>query len=192
MKNIAIIIILSTITLSSVLAQPLAILDSQVEWKGKAAFNAYSLSGTIELEKASLLSENGTLSEAIILINMRSIQSDNANLVQHLKSKDFFKVKRYALAQFTMDAPILLQAGVQEVQGQLQIKDISHPISFPVELVQVGEKWTLTGKMIVDRTIYGITFNSPTYFEKLKEQAIADEFELTFRLEVRQGQQVVR
>lgn len=192
MRIISILMIASLASLSSALSQPLAMLDSQIEWKGKAAFNAYALSGTLELEKATLFYQDETLSQATILIDMGSIQSENDRLVQHLKSKDFFEVKRYRLAQFTLDAPIPMKVGATEVQGQLQIKAVSHPIRFPIELVQVGEKWEMTGKMIIDRTKYGITFNSPTYFEKLKEQAIADEFELTFRLVVKQGQQAMR
>lgn len=192
MRIISILMIASLASLSSALSQPLAMLDSQIEWKGKAAFNAYALSGTLELEKATLFYQDETLSQATILIDMGSIQSENDRLVQHLKSKDFFEVKRYRLAQFTLDAPIPMKVGATEVQGQLQIKAVSHPIRFPIELVQVGEKWEMTGKMIIDRTKYGITFNSPTYFEKLKEQAIADEFELTFRLVVKQGHQAMR
>jgi hypothetical protein len=36
-----------------------------------------------------------------------------------------------------------------------------------------------------DRTAYGIKFNSPAFFEKMKEKAIADEFKLKgdFKLE---------
>ncbi|MFT5617313.1 MAG: hypothetical protein ACI85I_000529 [Arenicella sp.] len=33
---------------------------------------------------------------------------------------------------------------------------------------------------IIDRTKFGITYNSPSYFEKMKDQAIADEFTISF------------
>mgnify|MGYP000190906839 CR=1 FL=1 len=187
MKNIlSTIILFLGITLST-FAQSFTLLDSEVGWKGKAAFNAYALSGMVELNQADFQGSKEELTTAKIVMDMTTIQSDNARLIQHLKSKDFFEVKRYKEATFIMKSKLNLQEGKQEISGDLTIKDSTHPISFPVELKQEGEKWSMEGIMSIDRTQYGITFNSPTYFEKLKEQAIADEFELSFSLTI--GQQ---
>ncbi|NET33570.1 MAG: YceI family protein [Cyanothece sp. SIO1E1] len=188
MKNILSTIILSFGIILSTFAQSFTLLDSEVGWKGKAAFNAYALSGSVELEQAEFQGSKAELTIAKIVIDMTTIQSDNARLIQHLKSKDFFEVKRYEQATFVMTSKLSLQEGKQEISGDLTIKDNAHPISFPVELKQVGGQWFIEGIMSVDRTQYGITFNSPTYFEKLKEQAIADEFELSFSLTL--GQQM--
>lgn len=192
MKNIAIILVLSLIGISSASTQSFSLLSSEVEWKGKAAFNAYSLAGTVALKEAFFKGDKEALTEASILIDMRSIQSENTQLVKHLKSKDFFEVKRFQQAEFVMNSAIPLQAGTQEVEGQLKIKGISHPAVFSIDLVEEGQGWIMEGKMIIDRTKYGITFNSPTYFEKLKEQAIADEFELIFKLELSASSQAMR
>lgn len=184
MKNIVSTLILSLVIVLCTFAQPYTILDSKVGWKGKAAFNAYALSGTVQLASAEFAGSAKELSAASMLMDMRSIQSDNARLIQHLKSKDFFEVKRYKQAAFRMNSKLTLQEGKQEISGDLTIKDSTHPISFPVELKQEGGHWIIVGLMSIDRTQYGITFNSPTYFEKLKEQAIADEFELSFSLTI--------
>ncbi len=187
MKNIISTIILSFGIILSTFAQSFTLLDSEVAWKGKAAFNAYALSGTVQLEQAEFKGTNGELRVVAITMDMRSIQSDNERLVKHLKSKDFFEVMRYTQAEFTMTSKLSLQEGIQQISGNLTIKDSTHPISFPVEIKANGEQWLIVGVMSIDRTQYGITFNSPTYFEKLKDQAIADEFELSFSL--RLGQQ---
>jgi len=192
MKNIVIILVLSVIGISSASTQSFSVLSSEVGWKGKAAFNAYSLAGSVELKEAFFKGTKETLTEAKILIDMRSIRSENTQLVKHLKSKDFFEVKRFQQAQFVMNSGIPLQTGTQEVEGQLEIKGISHPIIFSMDLIREGQGWIMKGKLIIDRTKYGITFNSPTYFEKLKEQAIADEFELTFKLELAASHQAMR
>ena len=192
MKNIAIILVLSLIGTYPASTQSFSVLSSEIQWKGKAAFNAYSLAGTVALKEAFFKGNKEALTEAKILIDMRSIQSENTQLVKHLKSKDFFEVKRFQEAQFVMDSAIPLQAGTQKVEGQLEVKGISHPIVFSMDLVREGQGWIMKGKLIIDRTKYGITFNSPTYFEKLKEQAIADEFELTFKLELAASPQAMR
>ena len=41
---------------------------------------------------------------------------------------------------------------------------------------------TITFDAQLDRTAYGITYNSPSFFTKLKDQAIADEFTLKGKL----------
>ena len=41
---------------------------------------------------------------------------------------------------------------------------------------------TITFDAELDRTQYGITYNSPSLFTKLKDQAIADEFNLKGKL----------
>lgn len=187
MKNILSTVILSFGIILSTFAQSFTLLDSEVGWKGKAAFNAYALSGSVELEQAEFQGSKEELTTVKIVMDMTTIQSDNARLVQHLKSKDFFEVKRYEQASFVMNSKLTLQEGKQEISGNLSIKNSTHPITFPVELKQVGGQWFIEGIMLIDRTQYGITFNSPTYFEKLKEQAIADEFELSFSLTI--GQQ---
>lgn len=192
MKNIAITFVLSVFAISIASAQSFSVLTSEVSWKGKAAFNAYSLAGTVALEEALFEGNKEALTDARILIDMRSIQSENTQLVKHLKSKDFFEVKRFQQAQFVMNSRLPLEAGKHEVGGQLEIKGKSHPIVFSMELTEAGPNWIMKGKLIIDRTRYGITFNSPSYFEKLKEQAIADEFELTFRLELTTSQQAMR
>lgn len=192
MKNIASTILFSFVMVLSTFAQSYSLLDSEVGWKGKAAFNAYALSGAVELEGADFQGSKEELHTAKIVMDMTRIQSDNARLIQHLKSKDFFEVKRYKQATFVMKSKLNLQEGKQEISGELSIKDSTHPISFPVELKQEGGHWMIEGIMSIDRTQYGITFNSPTYFEKLKEQAIADEFELSFSLTLGQLEQAMR
>lgn len=192
MKNIVSTILLSFVIVLSTFAQSYTLMDSKVGWKGKAAFNAYALSGSVELDHSEFGGSKEELRTAEIVMDMKTIASENARLIKHLKSKDFFEVKRYDQATFVMKSKLTLQEGRQEISGDLTIKDSTHPISFPVELKQLGGQWSIEGIMSIDRTLYGITFNSPTYFEKLKDQAIADEFELIFSLTLGQSAQAMR
>ena len=192
MKNI--ILLLSLLFSTSLLGQStsLQVVTSDVNWKGKAAFNAYALAGTLQLKESKLTLEGTSLSAAAITLDMKTIASDNKQLVKHLKSKDFFEVKRFPEATFSLSQAIAWEEGEQMAEGMLTIKSTSLPISIPLVITKKGENWWMTGKVMVDRTKYGIKFNSPTYFEKLKDQAIADEFELAFALELKAAKPLLK
>lgn len=192
MKNI--ILLLSLLFSTSLLGQStsLQVVTSDVNWKGKAAFNAYSLAGTLQVEKSEFMLTEESLTAATITMDMKTIASDNKQLVKHLKSKDFFEVKRFPEATFSLSQVIVWEEGEQMAEGILTIKSTSLPISIPLVITKKGENWWMTGKVMVDRTKYGIKFNSPTYFEKLKDQAIADEFELAFALELKAAKPLLK
>ena len=58
----------------------------------------------------------------------------------------------------------------------MTIKDISKTESFTIKIDEDYKE--LTFNISIDRTIYGVKFNSPSFFKKMKENAIADEFKL--------------
>lgn len=192
MKNI--ILLLSLLFSTSLLGQSntMQVVTSEVNWKGKAAFNAYSLAGTLQLKKSEFLLKEESLSAVTITMDMKTIASDNKQLVKHLKSKDFFEVKRFPEATFSLSQAIVWEEGEQLAEGILTIKATSLPIRIPLIITKKGDNWLMTGKVMIDRTKYGIKFNSPTYFEKLKDQAIADEFELAFALELKAAKPLLK
>ena len=192
MKNIIVFLFLLCSCTLMGQSSTLEVLTSEINWKGKAAFNAYSLAGTLQLKKSEFALKGESLSTATITMDMKTIASDNKQLIKHLKSKDFFEVKRFPEATFSLSEAVTLVAGEQLVEGMLTVKSISLPISIPLVITKKGENWVMSGTVMVDRTKYGIKFNSPTYFEKLKEQAIADEFELAFALELTAGGQLLK
>jgi len=64
----------------------------------------------------------------------------------------------------------------------LSIKNYAKPYNAVLETEVLNDRVVLNGTITINRTDYGITFNSPSYFEKLKDQAIADDFKLELRL----------
>jgi len=186
MKNIITIILCLTIILFTQTAfaqnwtfQPA---KSQLNWAGKAAFSTYTLGGTIQLKSVTIQSVNDEIQTGTFLFDMKSMDGEIKDLIKHLKSKDFFEVKKYKTATFKLEE-LQVDANEQTIaKGQLTIKDKTKPIEMKVELEQVDNQLSISGKATVNRTDFGITFNSPSFFEKMKDQAIADEFELAFEL----------
>jgi len=156
--------------------------QSKIEWAGKAAFSAYTLDGTLQIKSATIEVVDKNIQAATFIFDMKTIDADNKDLTKHLKSKDFFEVKKYKTAKFTLIALKTDSTNQVLANGNLTIKGTTKEISFPIEINQSENQLTIKGKAIINRTAFGITFNSPSFFEKLKDQAIADDFELSFNL----------
>ena len=189
MKNIILTISIILFLAQIAIAQnfELEASKSQVNWTGKAAFNAYSLSGSLQAENAQLKMEDGQLLSANILIDMKSLEAENKDLQKHLCSKDFFEVKKYPEASFVLTESTPFTTGRQKLRGNLIIKKQSHPAEIQIEIMKQQGKYVVKGNIKIDRTQYGIYYNSPNVFTNLKEQAIADEFELNFSLHFKEA-----
>jgi polyisoprenoid-binding protein YceI len=148
--------------------------SKQLQWTGKAAFNAYSLSGSIRIKTVSSEITANTIENLRIVIDMTSLDHENSDLKKHLRSKDFFQVDKFKTASFQLLEPAVISQGKVTLKGLLSIKGISKEESFIVAI----EDNTLLLDIRINRINYGITFNSPSIFEKMKDQAIADEFQL--------------
>lgn len=184
MKKISIsLLLLLTFALSSFAQTYLLQVDkSTMTWTGKAAFNAYSLSGSLEPKPFTLLIDKGQCKTARLVVDMKTLEAPDKDLKKHLRSKDFFEVNKFPEATFELSQAFEFKEGAQILAGSLKVKDQTHPVHIPIELKKEGQAWKLSGKMIVDRTKYGIYYNSPNFFDKLKGQAIADEFTLDVEL----------
>lgn len=160
----------------------LNIKKSQLKWTGKAAFSAYTLSGQLKAKSGNFTITDGQLTEATIVINMKSLSSGMKDLTKHLRSKDFFEVKKHTTASFKLTEPIDLKVKNPKAIGQLTIKGVTKKYAFPLSIMAVKKGYQAKGKLTINRTDFGIFYNSPNYFEGLKQQAIADDFELELDL----------
>ena len=60
----------------------------------------------------------------------------------------------------------------------MKIKDKSKQETLRIAISNNGNQIELAFKTTLDRLDYGVTYNSPSLFKKLKQNAIADEFVL--------------
>ena len=176
---IAIFIFSITITGQS---YQLDIHKSQLKWTGKAAFSSYSLSGTLKAKSGNITISNNQITATTIIIDMKSLSSEMKDLTKHLRGKDFFEVKKYPKATFELSEPIDLNDKNPKAIGQLTIKNQTKDYSFPLMISQEEISYQVKGTITINRTEFGIYYNSPNYFEGLKQQAIADQFELELNL----------
>jgi polyisoprenoid-binding protein YceI len=112
----------------------------------------------------------------------------NQKLIGHLKSDDFFAVEKHPRANFkiTSVAPIkgaIAGAANYTVNGNLTIKGITNPVSFPAVIAFNNN--TITAKsapITLNRTKWDIRYGSKTFFENIGDKAIYDDFTVQFNL----------
>lgn len=160
------------------------IVTSEILWTGYGEIGGYSLTGKIKLKDANIEVDGDSLKAATILIDMASINHDDKNLESHLKNLDFFDVSKYATAAFETVRIENLNKTSAIAVGNLTIKGITLPMTIPLSITKKGSNKTLKAKMSIDRTKYGIKYNSKSFFGDLGDQAIKNNFILEFMVEI--------
>jgi len=95
----------------------------------------------------------------------------------HLKSDDFFGIENHPTSTLTITSASK-DGNIYEVNGDLTIKGVTHPINFELEM---GESAAITSFKI-DRTKYGIRYGSGSFGDNMGDKAISNKFLLNITL----------
>src|ERR1700748_3087107 len=162
---------------------------SNIDWVGRKVTGSHN--GTIGIKKGWLSFKNGKLSDGRLVIDTTSIKildvtdpATNAQFAGHLASDDFFSSDKYPEAVFD-----IASVSGNRIDGNLTIKGITHPVSFDVAITIKGDLLTATGKVVIDRTLYGMKFRSGNFFKDLGDTLIYNEFELNVSITAKAAQQ---
>lgn len=156
-------------------AQPAA---SHLTWTGYAEVGSYAPAGTVQLREGTLDYDGRTVRGARVVLDMRTIRHDDATLTRHLQGPDFFDVEHYPTAVFVLTA--LRREGAV---GQLTVRGVTQPVQFPARLQPLPDgRLRLTGTATLDRTRFGVNYNSSSFFQNLGSYAIRNDFTLAFDL----------
>jgi len=192
MKRLMVGFIVGLVTLSSgiALAGDKLALDtgaSTVEWVGKKVTGQHN--GKVAVKSGHVLFEGAALKEARIEIDLTTITCAdienpkwNGKLVKHLKDDDFFSVEKFPVATFVLKKSSAKKEGTYQLEGELNMKGQTHPITFELKVASVGAKFKATGKVVLDRTTWGIKYKSGKFFPSIGDKMIHDEFELALLL----------
>ncbi len=158
--------------------------DVQVlTWGGKAAAGSYAPKGTLEVKNIASEIEGSTIKALKVIIDMKSLSQENERLTKHLKEKDFFHVKKYPEATFELTNPFIV--GTDSIfSGMMTIKNKTQKELIPITVLIQDRMLSITFNHTMNRIDYGITYNSPSVFEKIKENAITDEITLKGTLSI--------
>lgn len=116
-------------------------------------------------EGALVFSESGL--EAVRgSIDMASVDVVEPQLSAHLGSEDFFDTANHPAGRFEATAVERLEDGRYTVRGDLELRGVARPVELSVTVEGSGvdmagnEKLSLAAEGSLDRTEYGITWNS--------------------------------
>lgn len=110
--------------------------------------------------------EDLSKTEVSITIDVDSVDTRTPDRDAHLRSADFFDVENYPTITFKSTGVDEVEEGSYIVNGDLTIRDITRPVSVPLELLGVDRDQTgalragFEGKRRIDRKDWGVTWNT--------------------------------
>lgn len=154
---------------------------SSIDWIGRKVTGEHT--GKIEITSGELILAGDAVKGGSFLIDMTSLTSDNDRLTGHLKTEDFFSVEKNPQAKFQITKVTAAGSGRINVTGDLTIKGISQPLSFPASVKKQGNTVVAVAKGVkVNRAKYDIRYGSKSFFNDIGDKAIEDDFELSINL----------
>jgi polyisoprenoid-binding protein YceI len=186
-------ILLVLIACLSAFAQQKMVLNTTertIYWKGKMWMSTDSHEGIIHFSSGNMtMDKTGKILSANFEIDMNTIKTldarpDKDGLADHLKSEDFFAVKRFPKAYFVSTK--IDKTTVHDnylVQGMLTIKGVQKQIiSFAVKIAPGPTKTKATSELTLFRSWWGVSYKAPDFFSTLKNDLIADEVPIKLNL----------
>lgn len=162
---------------------------SKIKWFGEYAFYFGGHDGKIDLKEGYFIKTNGSITGGLFVIDMNTIKSldmdkedARKDLDNHLKNEDFFEVNTYPTAKIEF-TKVTYESDTQlKIFANLTIKNMTKPINFYADVDY--KKELMTTKFKIDRTLWGITYNSKEIEGKLKDGLISDAigFEVSLSL----------
>lgn len=158
-----------------------------INWEGGKVSGDKHL-GTLALKSGEISVDAGKVIGGTFEIDMNSINVTDitdaemkAGLEGHLKGTEageedhFFNVTKFPTAKFEITS-VKEENGKQVVEGNLTLKDITKSIKFPATItVSDAEVSIVSDEFSVDRTQFGVNFNSGTLVKDLAADKIIND-----------------
>lgn len=160
--------------------------QSELSWLGKKVVGQHN--GKINLKGGELVLADGVLQGGQFEIDMSSITCEDLQgewsekLVGHLHSDDFFGTANHPTSQLTITEVNQKSDGTYAVTADLTIKGTTKPVTFDAVVNNEGDQVKATATIEVDRTKYGIKYNSGSFFDGLGDKMIEDIFTLSVEI----------
>jgi polyisoprenoid-binding protein YceI len=188
MKRTLLLLMLSGLYLVNAGAQTKLVADTtqtKLLWLGEKVTGQHT--GTIKLQSGWINWQDNKIVSGEFNIDMASIKEseNNARLMGHLKSDDFFGVEKFPTAKLVLTGSTPFDKGSGTVSGNLTIKGVTNPLEFKAAMQKKDDGTWFFANIAVDRTKYNIRYGSGTFFDNLGDKTIYDEFKLKVNLLVK-------
>jgi rhodanese-related sulfurtransferase len=165
---------------------------SQVEWTGRNLHSRHI--GTVAIAKGVIHIQDGTVT-GTVEIDMNTIHNINLEgdelqpvLEAHLQSDDFFFVKIFPKAVFTIKEAKRIEPGWlttpnYHVNGELNLRGISAGLKFDATVALNQESsLAIEAHFDIDRTRWNVIYGSTRYFEHLGMHKVFDLLSFQIRM----------
>ena len=170
--------------------------QSTIHWYGRNRKTTHY--GTVRLSSGEIGIRKGRI-RGIFEIDMASIedldlQGDllHPDLVAHLRSEDFFFVRMFPTATFTISSAEQIEEVPSSlpnfrVNGAFELRGLVHPVEFlaTVGPMQDGEL-RIEAHFDIDRTRWGVLYGSSRFFEHLGSHLVYNLVTIQLRLVARE------
>jgi polyisoprenoid-binding protein YceI/rhodanese-related sulfurtransferase len=166
---------------------------SRIEWTGRNLTNAHS--GKVKLCAGQIEIRDSRPVRGEFTLDMDSIENLDLSdskmrqiLIAHLKSDDFFDVRRFPTAEFRLTKIAALPGAPRgnpnyEVIGQLTLKSVTNEITFPVIVGLTPDGLiAIDAHFDIDRSRWKVLYGSGKFYEKLGKHLVNDEVSLALKL----------
>lgn len=177
-------LILNQIKMAKFQIQPAS---STVNWTGKKVLGLHT--GSINIANGFIEITDNTISGGEIEIDMTSIvitdiedKKTHDDFLAHLLGDDFFAVDKFKTARLSITGSSKIETNKFKIDGDLIIKNISHPINFISSIEIFTNTLHSLGEVVIDRTLYNIRYGSGKFLDNLGDKLIYDDFVLQFKL----------
>ena len=160
---------------------------SVVRWIGRTPIKFHD--GTINIQEGNFSVDDNGILNGDIIIDMESINCTDLSgggkksLEEHLMNDDFFSVNMYKTSKINISSEMKPNNGLIDFKGNLEIKNISNPISFKSSINKTPEgKYTASSKLTFDRSMYNVKYKSKSFFDDLGDKFINDDIEIELEI----------
>lgn len=167
---------------------------SKIEWTGSKPAGKHH--GTIALSNGEIAVNDGNVESGKFTIDMKSIVVEDLkagdgkeDLEAHLKGTGdkagedhFFNTNKFPEGTFEISSVTTVD-GKTTVAGNLTLKGITKPVSFPATITNDGNTVTLSSDVFsINRTEWNVNYASKSVFDDLKDKFVNDDIELKVTL----------
>ena len=158
--------------------------SSTVFWKGSKPTGDIHV-GTVQIKKGILKISDSTITGGQFTIDMNSIlvtdedmsERGKSKLKKHLTNDDFFETNNYPEATLEITS-----STSDSLKANLEIKNITKSITIPYTLSQTNKKIMASSSFSIDRTLWGVTYKSGSFFKNLADRLIDDAIQFDIEL----------
>lgn len=161
--------------------------SSHVNWTGKKVLGLHT--GNIQIATGQITLADNQLISGDIDMDMTTIQITDIDdpkthdeFLAHLRNEDFFAVEAHPIAKLVVTGSTYQGDNQYEINANLTIKEITHPVRFVVTIEVFTDFLHAMGTLTIDRTLYNIRYGSGKFIPNLGDKLIYDAFVLQFKL----------